>query len=118
MKVINSTINFKGLDYDYVSYYDRAFVIKNDMEQLKELGKSYDIKLVTSYADVPKYSGIDIYVRPLKNKLGFFQRLFRPVGKASFSIPSNSVENLENISIIKSVEDAIMDLGKKMAKRR
>ena len=111
-------ISFKGLNYDYVSIYDREFYVKKELKMLEELGKKYDIRLTSSYADIPGFSAIDISVKPLKEGLNFFKRLFRPTGKAVYNIPNSSTSELQSHTLVESVEMAINDLGKIMAQRK
>ena len=118
MSNINGAISFKGLNYDNVTIYDREFFIKKDIKKLEELGKNYDIRLTSTYSDIPDFSAIDIDVKPLKDGLSFFKRLFRPIGKATFKTSNNYLDESQKPSIVNSIEEAIANLGKKMARRK
>ena len=102
---------FRGLDYSNVSTKDRVF-IKKEFKELRELGQHYDIRMVSTYANVPNMSAIDVDVKPLKDGLSIIQRILRPVGRAVFQ--SDFAENKN--SLVHTVEEAIEVLGKKMRK--
>ena len=82
------------------------------------LGDNYDIRMTSTYADAPGMRAIDIDVRPLKKGLNFIQKLFRPIGRATFQADITSAGQAEKSSIVLSVEDAIINLGKKLASRK
>lgn len=107
-------ISFKGLDYSNVSTADRDFV-KKEFKKLNDLGKIYDIRLTSTYADIPYYAAIDVDVKPLKSSLKFFERLFCPIGRSTFQTFTHQDGSLKP-SIVNSVREAIIDLGKKMHK--
>lgn len=105
-------ISFKGLDFSEVSSADREKFIKKNFKELQELGTKHDIKLVSSEARMG-YAAIDVYVRPLKNGLNFFQRLTRPSVIKTFL---GSIEQPEKTSLVKYIEESIAELGKKVHK--
>ncbi len=108
---VKNNQNFQGLNFKNVCNNDRIFV-KKDFKDLKYLGERYDIKLTSTYADIPGFSAIDIDVTPLKNTLSFWERLFPPVGRSTFK-KSNDIGKQQNISIVDSVHEAIDNLTKK-----
>ena len=83
--------------------------IKNNFKQLKELGKKYDIEFVSTYADIPEFSAIDVSVKPLKENISFWQRLFPPRGMSTFQNNKNS--------IFDAIDVAIADLLSKTSKK-
>jgi len=105
---INSNQSFQALNFQNVAEADRKF-IKNNFKQLKELGEKYDIGFVSTYADVPGHSAIDVSVKPLKENLNFWQRLFPPRGMSTFQTNKNS--------IFDAIDNAIADLLSKTSKR-
>ncbi len=104
----NNTQNFQALNFYNVSTKDRIFV-KKDFKKLQELGEKYNIRLTSTYADVPGFSAIDIDVKPLNKNLSFLRKLFPPMGRSTFQANKNS--------ILESVNEAISDLTNKTARR-
>jgi len=104
---INSNQSFQALNFSNVSTADRIF-IRKDFKKLQELGEKYNIRLTSSYAGVPNFSAIDVDVRPLKQNLSFWKRLFPPTGRSTFTTNENS--------ILDSVRNAIKDLAVKTGK--
>lgn len=113
---IDSTINFKGLNMNYVSTADREMFIKGNFKKLQQLGEKYDIDLISCYTDIPGFSGIDIYVKPLKENLSFFKRIFHPSGRSYFRTKYEHINNTQKAKqdFLKAVDEAITDLGEKM----
>ena len=107
---------FKGLDFTNVTVFDRENYVKKDLKILKELGTLYDIRLTSTYSDVPDFSAIDIDVKPLKEGLNFFERLFCPTGRATFKTGYVHIDEPLKPSITGSVNIAIKDLVKKIHK--
>jgi len=106
---------FKGVDFKSVTVFDRNDFIKGNMQQLNELGKNYDIELTSCYTKDPNTRAIDIMVRPLKDKLSFFQRLFRPIGRSSFETELFIVSSIKSrAEFIDAIHRAIADLSKKV----
>jgi len=114
MNTINS-LSFKGLDFRYVSEKDRQIFIRKNYSELRELGKKYDIRLVSVYDSNPNFEAIDIEVRPLKDGLSFFKKLFRPTGRSTLKTGYVSFDE-QAPSITNYVKDAIADLGRKLHK--
>lgn len=108
-------ISFKGLNYENVIASERKFV-KQDFKLLRELGRSYDIKLVSTYAKVPKLSAIDVDVKPLSDSIGFFKWLFSPVGRSTFYTEFENTSKDAEPRLVDSVKNAINDLNKKLQK--
>lgn len=104
---INSNQSFQALNYHNVSGADRIF-IRKDLRKLRELGQQYNIRLISSYADVENFSAIDVDVKPLSKDLSFWRKLFPPIGHSKFQPNKNS--------ILGSVQDAIKDLAGKTNK--
>lgn len=109
---INDSLSFRGFNYHKVSGVDRN-IIRKDFKQLRQLGKEYDIILTSVPSDVHDFTSIDIVVRPLKENLGFFKRIFCPTGKSNFKVDHYSDGAVED-SIVYDVEVAIEDLKNKL----
>lgn len=114
---ISDSLSFKGLDYQKVSNRDRWLFIRKDYSELRNLGKKYDIKLTTvnNLLD-PCKSYIDIEVKPLKEGLSFFKRLFRPSGSSKLITGYVAIDEQTIPSIARYVKYAINDLSKKLHK--
>ena len=110
------SISFKGFDYTNVCNTDREKFIKPEFKTLETLGQYYDIKLTSTYADVPEFAAIDISVKPLKENLGFFRKLFRRTAVGTFQADCTKNSPEASMSLAKSVEDVIVNLGKKLHK--
>lgn len=109
------SLSFKALDFKYVSAKDRQIFIRKDFKDLQELGKKYDIRLVSVYDMNPDFEAIDIEVRPLKDGLNFFKKLFRPTGRRTFKTGYVTFDETAP-SITHYVKDAIADLLNKIHK--
>ena len=101
---VNNSQNFKGLDYKNVLANDKT-IIEKELPKLKQLGEKYDIKLTSSFYEVPDFAAIDISVRPLKSALSLWQRIFGPVGKASFKTGAENKEKTLSDSVEKAIAD-------------
>lgn len=112
---INAAQSFKGLNYDDVSLRDKQLYIKGNLKGLNRLGQKCDIRLISCYSDVQGFSAIDIEVKPLKDGLSFFKRLFRPKVTSSFNTGyvhiSDKLKTKEDF--LKAVDDAVFQLSKK-----
>jgi len=114
---VNSSQVFKGLDYTHVSTIDREKFIKSNYKKLNKMGEQYDISITSCYSSVPELSAIDIEVRPLRQGLNFIQRLLRPTGRSSFETDLTEFTAGQKPAaeeFITCVEEAIVDLGKKL----
>ena len=110
---IDNAQAFKALDYRDVSTADREQFVKKSFSELSELGKKYDITLLSAYCDIPGYSSIDIYVRPLKKGLSFIKRICRPVVSGSFiKREINPIKT--KVDFINAINHAITNLQKKV----
>ena len=113
---IGTRQGFKGLNYDNVSTEDRKLFIKGNLQGLNRLGQKCDIRLTSTYSDVPDFSAIDIEVKPLKEGLSFFKKLFLPKVTSSFNTGyvhiSDKLKTKEEF--LKAVDDAVFQLGKKI----
>ena len=113
---INGAQSFKGLDFDNVSATDKNLYIRGNLKGLNRLGQKCDIKLTSCYSDVPDFSAIQIEVKPLKDGLGFFKRLFRPYVQSMFKTGyvhiSDKLKTKEDFLI--AVDEAVSKLGKKV----
>lgn len=107
---INNSQTFKGLNCRYLCKEDSRF-IKDDLEKLYELGKNYDIKLVSTFEGIPNFSGIDVTVTQLKENTDFVHRLFTPTGRSTF--PTGRLFAGEG-SVLDSVREAIRNLNHKL----
>ena len=118
MKVesLKSSPNFKSLNYNCVTNYERKLFIRSNFRELKELGEKYNITLTSCYADTPAISTIEIDVQPLKKGFGFLKRFFTPTGKSSFRTGYDSIEEPEKTKedFMNSVYEAISDLKSKL----
>ncbi len=112
---INAAQSFKGLNFDDVSTHDRELFIRGNLKGLNRLGQKCDIRLTSCYSDVPDFSAIHIEVKPLKDGLSFFKRLFRPNVQSMFKTGyvhiSEKLKTKEDF--LKAVDDAVFELGKK-----
>ena len=113
---INPSQSFKGLNYENVSTVDRERFIRGNLKQLNEMGKNYDINVISLYTSDPNVSAVDIDVRPLKKGLNFFQRLFRPIGRSSFAVECAHLNEKLHVKegFINAVHEAVKDLSKKI----
>ena len=102
----NSRVNFNGLNLKNVSPSILKHV-KNELPMLEEISKKYDINLKSSFEGIYNLESIDIVVRPLKETLNFWTKLFGPKGKSIYYI-----DNSEK-SFIDTVNDAINDFNSK-----
>ena len=115
---VNSAQSFKGLNFYNVSAHDGKNYIKKNFSKLKELGKKYDIRFTSCYANLPNFSAIDIDVRPLKKGMSFFKSLFRPTGRSTFysgEIRDDVIVQKDNF--MELVDEAIADLARKTANK-
>ena len=112
---INDSLSFRGLNYHNVSGIDRN-IIRKDLKQLRQLGKEYDIRLTSIDTGVHDFTSIDIDVKPLKESLSFFKRIFCPTGKSNFKVDHYS-DGVVNDSIIYDVKTAIQDMKNKLTKK-
>ena len=106
---IDGNQSFSGLNFNNVSTNDRIF-IKTNFRKLKELGQKYDIMLVSAYSDKPEFSAIEIYVKPLKENLKFFEKLFPPRGTTTFEAKKSYLYEPGRKTIIESINEAISSL--------
>ena len=116
MEILSNGINrqnFKSLNYTNVSTLDRTF-IKNNFSELKKLGERYDIRLTSSYSNIPGFNAIDIDIKPLKKGMSFIKSLFRPTGYSSFITETS--ENLLKTKdeFMQAVKEAVYDLNCKV----
>ena len=110
---INNAQNFKALDFSDVSTVDREQFVKKSFRELNELGKKYDITLSSADCDIPGYSSIDIYVRPLKKGMNFIKRICRPVVSGSFI--KREVNPIKTkVDFMKTINHAVTNLQKKL----
>jgi hypothetical protein len=103
---INDSQRFNGFNMNNVMNTDRE-IIKKDFKVLEALGKKYDITLISTYGDVPGFSAIEIIVRPLKDGLSLFRRLFRPSASTTYQA------GISNKTFLQTVDEAIEKLNKK-----
>ena len=113
---INGNQSFSGLNFNHVSTNDRIF-IKTNFRKLKELGQKYDIMFISTYSDKPEFSAIDIYVKPLKENLNFFERLFPPRGTTTFEAKKTSLYEPGRKTIFESINEAINNLTHVLSKK-
>ena len=106
---IDGSQSFSGLNFNNVSTNDRIF-IKTNFRKLKELGQKYDIMLISAYSDKPEFSAIDIYVKPLKENLNFWERLFPPRGTTTFEAKKTNLFEPLQKNILDSINDALNNL--------
>ena len=88
-----STQSFKGLDYSRVCG-DGLKLVKNELPQLEELGKTYDIKLSTFFDHLTAEEYIDVYVNHLNKKPSLLKRLFGSIGWADCQINFESITDV------------------------
>ena len=104
---INNSQTFQGLNCRYLAKEDHRF-IKDDLEKLQELGKKYDIKLVSSFEGIPNFAGIDVVVRPLRENINFINRMYAPTGRSTFNTGHAFAGE---VTIVDSVLEAIRNLN-------
>jgi hypothetical protein len=117
MQITGSTQSFKGLNMNYVSTADREMFIKGNYKRLQQLGEKYDIDLISCYTDIPGFSGIDIYVKPLKKNLSFLKKIFPTSGRSYFKTKYEHFNNAQKAKqdFLKAVDEAIANLGEKIS---
>lgn len=105
MQISNNynTQSFKGLNYSKV-YGDGLKVVKEELPQLVELGKKYEITLSSSFDALADADVVDIYVHKLNTKFNFLRELFSNRGHGDFQVGSKSE------SIVDAVNKAIATL--------
>jgi hypothetical protein len=115
VKRIDNSQSFQALNYECVAKSDRLHLYKH-LKELKKLGERYNIRLISTFADAPGFSAIDVNVTPLKKGLSFWQKIFPPIGRSTFKAPQTpSVNNPNNL--LNSVQKAIKNLTDKMEHR-
>jgi len=102
----NSRVNFNGLNLKNVSPSILKH-IKNELPMLEEISKKYDIDLKSCYEGIYDMESIDIVVKPLKETLNFWTKLFGPKGKSTFYLNKNEK------SFVDKVNDAINEFNSK-----
>ncbi len=116
IKRIDNNQSFKALNFSNVTAFDRKY-LKKDFYALMKLGEKYNIRLTSTYSDIPDFSAIDIDVRPLKkDNLKFWQKIFPPTGRSSFKTGYTYIDDPLKPSILNSVNEAIKNLCSKLEK--
>ena len=79
--------DFKSLHFSKVNKPDMRFVT-DELVELAKMGRNYDIWLKSGLSDNggfgPRYKVIEVLVKPLKENLSFFKKIFRPKAKSLF----------------------------------
>ena len=113
---IDNAQNFKQLNIKSLSAVDKQNFVKGNISKLKDLGKEYDIRMVSCYSDIPNFSSIDINVKPLGKGYNFIERLFFPTGRSTFKTGYTHIDETLKTKkdFMNAVHDAIQDLHKKL----
>lgn len=104
--------SLRGLDYSKVIKSDRSFVL-DEIEHLQNLAKVYDITLKSDILSIgAKYKTIKVTVSPIKSKLNFWQRIFKPKVSLHFFTDISPYIEAENEYLTDIVKSAINYLEK------
>ena len=104
---INNSHNFKGLNVSKVCSMDLK-KIESALPKLEELGKKYEIRMISCYEGAHDVESIDVVVTPLKNTLNLWTKLFGPKGRTTYFMNKNNQK-----SLIENVNEAIKNLESK-----
>ena len=97
----------KGLDYSKVIKSDRGFVL-DEIDHLKKLAKNYDISLKSDVLHIgASYKTITVTVSPIKSKLNFWQKIFKPKVSLPFFTEHSPYIEAENEYLVDIVKSAI-----------
>lgn len=109
---IDNAQSFQALNFKNVSTADRKFIIK-DFKELQKLGKKYNIRLTSTYAEVFGFNVIDIDVKPLSKDLSLWKKLFPPIERRTYEADGTSTGD----TFLERVYEAIECLKLRMVKK-